>query len=130
MKKLLLLSTLFTLSFSFGQTFEIADGQSMCMIGKGNGQDATINPYADEEYSYVIIENIGAVEFQVRIESIENEIKQFLIKSNDEVVLKLQRNNVLYLDAITSKKAKAKIKYEINESELPLLSSPIKKDKI
>lgn len=112
MKKLLLLSTLFTLSFSFGQTFEIADGQSMCMIGKGNGQDATINPYADEEYSYVIIENIGAVEFQVRIESIENEIKQFLIKSNDEVVLKLQRNNVLYLDAITSKKAKAKKRHQ------------------
>ena len=34
--------------FSIGQTFEITKGQSMCMIGKGNGQDATINPYADE----------------------------------------------------------------------------------
>ena len=26
---------------SFGQTFELFDGQSMCMIGKGQGQDAT-----------------------------------------------------------------------------------------
>ena len=35
----------------------------MCMIGKGQGQDATINPYADEDYSYALIENIGSVEF-------------------------------------------------------------------
>ena len=31
----------------------------MCMIGKGEGQDATINPYSDKEFSYALIENIG-----------------------------------------------------------------------
>ena len=56
-------------SNSFNWTnFEITNGQSMCMIGKGKGQDATINPYADEDYSYALIENIGSVEFQIRVE--------------------------------------------------------------
>jgi hypothetical protein len=43
MKKLLLV-LLFIPLVSFGQSFELTNGQSMCMIGKGKGQDATINP--------------------------------------------------------------------------------------
>lgn len=93
MKKSLLV-LLFLPLMSFGQSFELTDGQSMCMIGKGEGQDATINPYADEEYSYALIENIGSVEFQIRLESIEKNLKQFSIKPSDKVVIKLNRNNV------------------------------------
>ena len=48
-KKLLILLLLSPL-VSFGQTFELSDGQSMCMIGKGQGQDATNNPYLEEDY--------------------------------------------------------------------------------
>ena len=118
MKKLLFILLLVPL-VSFGQTFELTNGQSMCMIGKGQGQDATINPYADEDYSYSLIENIGSVEFQIRIESIEKDLKQFLIKPNDKVVIKLYRNNILYLDALTLEKADARIKYTIDENELP-----------
>ena len=44
----------------------------MCVIGKGKRQDATIYPYAYNEYSYALIENIGLVDFKVRVESIEN----------------------------------------------------------
>jgi hypothetical protein len=68
--KLLILLLLSPLVF-FGQTFELSDGQSMCMIGKGQGQDATNNPHLEEDYSYALIENIGSVEFQIRIESSE-----------------------------------------------------------
>ena len=118
MKKVLFILLLVPL-VSFGQTFELTNGQSMCMIGKGQGQDATINPYADEDYSYSLIENIGSVEFQIRIESIEKDLKQFLIKPNDKVVIKLYRNNILYLDALTLEKADARIKYTIDENELP-----------
>lgn len=118
MKKLLFILLLVPI-VSFGQTFELTNGQSMCMIGKGQGQDATINPYADEDYSYSLIENIGSVEFQIRIESIEKDLKQFLIKPNDKVVIKLYRNNILYLDALTLEKADARIKYTIDENELP-----------
>ena len=124
MKKLLLLF-LFIPLISLGQSFELTNGQSMCMIGKGKGQDATINPYVDEDYSYALIENIGSVEFQIRIESEEKGIKQFLIKPSGLVVIKLYRDNILYFDALTLEKAAAKIKYTIDESELPPPPPPV-----
>ena len=124
MKKLLQL-LLFIPLISLGQSFELTNGQSMCMIGKGQGQDATINPYAYEDYSYALIENIGSVEFQIRIESKEKRIKQFPIKPSDLVVIKLYRNNILYFDALTLEKAEAKIKYTLDESELPPPPPPV-----
>ena len=89
------------------------------MIGKGKGQDATINPFADKEYSYALIENIGLVEFKVRVESIENEKREFIVEPSDNVVVKIHRAEVLYLDSLTLDKAEAKIMYTINESDLP-----------
>ena len=119
MKKVILISFLLIVAHSHGQTFEITDGQSMCMIGKGKGQDATINPYADKDYSYALIENIGSVDFGIRIELHEGDLKQFLVKSNDKVVIKLYRNSILYIDALTSETAEARIYYTIKEDELP-----------
>ena len=123
MKKLLFLLLIPLLSF--GQTFELTNGQSMCMIGKGEGQDATINPYSDKEFSYALIENIGTVEFNIRVESVKKERREFIIKPNDKVVIKLYRNNILYFDALTLEKAKAKIMYTINENELPPPPPPV-----
>lgn len=123
MKKILLL--LFIPLISLGQTFEITDGQSMCMVGKGRGQDATINPYAEEDYSYALIENIGSVKFEIRIESMNEDLRQFLIEPDNLVVVKLYKNNILYFDALTLEKVKAKIKYTIDETELPPPPPPI-----
>ena len=125
MKKLLIL-LLFIPLLSFSQTFELTNGQSMCMIGKGMGQDATINPYANEEFSYALIENIGTVKFNIRAESIDEERREFIIKPKDIVVVKLYRNNILYFDSLTAEKAEAKIKYTINENELPPPPPPVK----
>ena len=124
MKKLILL-LLFIPLVSLGQTFELTNGQSMCMIGKGEGQDATINPYSDKEFSYALIENIGTVEFNIRVESIEKEIREFIIKPSDKVVIKIYRADILYLDSLTLDKAEAKIMYTINEKELPLTAPPV-----
>ncbi len=124
MRKLLFL--LFIPLVSFSQTFELTNGQSMCMIGKGMGQDATINPYANEEFSYALIENIGTVKFNIRAESIDEERREFIIKPKDIVVVKLYRNNILYFDSLTAEKAEAKIKYTINENELPPPPPPVK----
>ena len=125
MKKLLLHSALLIFAFGFAQTFEITDGQSMCMIGKGKGQDATINPYADKEYSYALIENIGLVEFKVRVESTENKTREFIVKPSDKVVVQIYRAEILYLDSLTLDKAEAKIMYTINENNLPPPPPPI-----
>lgn len=117
MKKLILF-LLFIPLVSSGQTFELTNGQSMCMIGKGEGQDATINPYADKEFSYALIENTGTVEFNIRVES-DKKKREFIIKSNDKVVVKLYRAEILYFDSLTLDKADAKIMYTIDENELP-----------
>jgi hypothetical protein len=119
MKKIIIISFLLIVAHSHGQTFEITNGQSMCMIGKGKGKDATINPYVDKDYSYALIENIGSVDFGIRIELTEEDLKQFLVKSNDRVIIKLYRNSILYIDALTSETAEARIYYTINEDELP-----------
>jgi hypothetical protein len=124
MKKLLLV-LLFIPLVSFGQTFELTNGQSMCMIGKGEGQDATINPYSEKEFSYALIENIGTVEFNIRVESIDKEIREFIIKPYDKVVVKLYRAEILYLDSLTLDIAEAKIMYTINENELPPPPPPL-----
>ena len=118
MKRLLFL-LLFIPIVSFSQTFELTNGQSMCMIGKGVGQDATINPYANEEFSYALIENIGTFKFNIRVESIDEERREFIITPKDIVVVKLYRDNILYFDSLTIEKAEAKINYTINENELP-----------
>ena len=117
MKKLILF-LLFIPLVSSGQTFELTNGQSMCMIGKGEGQDATINPYADKEFSYALIENTGTVEFNIRVES-DKKKREFIIKPNNKVVVKLYRAEILYFDSLTLDKAEAKIMYTIDENELP-----------
>jgi len=124
MKKLLLV-LLFVPLVSFAQTFKLTNGQSMCMIGKGKGQDATINPYSDKEFSYALIENIGTVEFNIRVESIEKEIREVIIKPSDKVVVKIYRADILYLDSLTLDKAEAKIMYTINENDLPPPPPPV-----
>ena len=64
-------------------------------------------------------------QFQIRIESSEEDLRQFLIKANDVVVVKLNRGNVLYFDALTLEKAVARIKYTIDEKELPPPPPPV-----
>lgn len=124
MKKLILIYLLVPLA-TLAQTFEITNGQSMCIIGKGVGQDATVNPYADEEFSFALVENIGSVEFQIRVESTINELRQFPIKPNGLVVIKLNRGDVLYFDALTKEKVEATIKYTLDEGELPPPPPPV-----
>ena len=124
MKKPILLLLLLPL-LSLAQTFELTQGQSMCMLGKGQGQDATINPYADEEFSYALVENMGAVEFQIRIESTKKKLRQFPVRPSGLVVIKLHKEDILYFDALTTEKAKASIKYTLDENELPPPPPPV-----
>ena len=48
----------------------------MCMLGKGHERYHSILMQGKNN-SYALVENIGTVEFQIRIESIENELKIF-----------------------------------------------------
>ena len=69
--------------------FELTNGHSISMIGKATRQDATINPNAKEELSYAVVEDIGSIEFQIRIESTQKGLQKFLIQPTGIVLIKL-----------------------------------------
>lgn len=116
MKTLLLICFLAVAQLSWSQTFELTDGQSMCMLGKGKGQDATINPYQDLDYSFAIIENIGTKDFNIRIKrgTFSNQkaiTRQILIQPSETFKIKLLEGSELYFDALTLDPSMAKIYY-------------------
>ena len=80
---------------------------------------------ADHNLENALIENIGTVEFNIRVESVQKERREFIIKPNDKVVVKLYRAEILYFDSLTLDKAEAKIIYTINENELPPPPPPV-----
>lgn len=116
MKTLLLVCFLAVAQCGLSQTFELTDGQSMCMLGKGKGQDATINPYQDLDYSFAIIENIGAEDFNIRVKrsAFSDQraiVRQTLIQPNETFKIKLLKGSELYFDALTLDPSKARIYY-------------------
>ena len=92
------------------QTFELKNGRSMCMLGKGPGQDATINPYFGQD-AYAIIQNVGAVVFGVRIESQTHGVQEITIQPKEVCKLLMTKNSILYFDAIEKDIATAQIHY-------------------
>lgn len=101
MKKLLLIGCFGLLACYSGvaQTVIELDNQSMCIAGKGPGQDGAINPYLDSEHSYGIVENIGKNEFSVRIQTGEKILKQIPVKVNETKTIKLMKGEVMYFDS-------------------------------
>ena len=109
LKQILLITLLFPL-LAFAQTFELKNGNSMCMVGKGAGQDATINPYGKQD-SYATIENLGSIEFGIRIEKEKRVIRELLVKPKAVFKIQLPKSSVLYLDSFDRKTARASILY-------------------
>ena len=104
---------LFSLYFnSPAQTiFELDGQQSMLMTGKGPGQDATINPFEGED-CYVLIQNLGAELFSVRIQYKGEVVDVTKVHPSQIKRIKLLIGQELYLDAETRKKTKASIAYQ------------------
>ncbi|MBC2838447.1 hypothetical protein [Robiginitalea sp. SC105] len=91
--------------------FELDGNQSMLMIGKGPGQDATINPFQGED-CFAVIENLGDELFSVRIQQ-EGEIVAIVpVQPQQTEKIKLLVGQELYLDPETKNKARASVDYE------------------
>ncbi|WP_052752925.1 hypothetical protein [Kordia zhangzhouensis] len=89
--------------------FELTGSQSMCITGKGAGQDAAINPFKDKN-SIAIVENIGKNELSVRV---EYQGKLFLtraIEAGKTAEISLRRGSILYVDADLKTSAKVSFK--------------------
>ena len=101
-----------TLHQTWAQTeFKLEPSQSMLMTGKGPGQDATINPFAGED-CFAIVENIGTLEFSIRIQKQGRIIDTIPISKGEIKKITLLRGQELYLDPNPSGIARAKVDYE------------------
>jgi len=115
MKKLLLHSALLIFAFGFAQTFEITDGQSMCMIGKGKGQDATINPYANQTF---VLGEYNDKNYSVQLNN----------KSNFIVIVKVIDKNSGAITQSFGLGAKGKTNIYIDKNETVYLENENKTD--
>ncbi|TCK68796.1 hypothetical protein DFQ05_0306 [Winogradskyella wandonensis] len=83
--------------------------QSMCIAGKGPGQDGAINPYLGKD-CISIVENIGKNDFSIRIQEEGKIIKTIAIKPQEKKNIPLLKGQVLYFD--TEKSAIAKVDFK------------------
>ena len=82
-----------------GQTVLELDGsQSMCVTGKGPGQDGAINPYSEED-SLALVKNIGENNFEIRIQVKGEIVKIIAIKPGQKKEIKLEKGYELYIDS-------------------------------
>lgn len=83
--------------------------QSMCITGKGQGQDAAINPYLGEA-SIATAENTGESALSVRIQEKGNFLYEVLIPANKVKEFRLEKDYVLYIDSTLEGQAKISFK--------------------
>ena len=96
---LILITALLTVSCSSNKaTFELSPNQSMCMTGKGLGQDGAINPFFGE-LSFAIIKNKSHRPLGIRIQEGEKVILIQEIEQKSIDKLKLEPNQQLYFDS-------------------------------
>ena len=88
------------------QTFTLTAGQSMCMIGKGAGQDATLRPKTDS-VAVARIKNKGKHSFTVRIEKNGQIIKQITLGKHQKLLWAHRLGDQIFLDGPKKRKAKA-----------------------
>ncbi len=89
--------------------FELNPQQSMSITGKGQGQDAAINPFGNEK-CISEVSNLGKTTFSVRIQENGKVIKEEIVqpKQSNEFILEIGYE--LYLDS--DEKGKAKVVFK------------------
>ncbi len=112
MKKLLLSCMLFVAfpSLILAQDIiELGNSESMCITGKGKGQDAVINPFPNA-VSFAVVENVGSNTFSIRVEENSTIVKEITIKRNETKKVTVLESYQLYFDS--KKPTKAKVSFE------------------
>ncbi|MFK8104257.1 MAG: hypothetical protein AB8G15_17145 [Saprospiraceae bacterium] len=89
--------------------FELSPAQSMIITGKGQGQDAALNPFSETK-SIAMVKNIGRNSFMVRVQTKGQIIKELEIQSKEKKEINLEKGYELYLDSDLASKAVVKFK--------------------
>lgn len=84
---------------------ELTPQQSMCIAGKGPGQDAAINPYLDRK-SKAIVENVGASTFSVRIQAKGSILEITDVLPDERRIFNLEEGHEIYFDSESMATAK------------------------
>lgn len=109
---------LFLFLFVLGSTFScrttenvfILDGnQSMLMYGKGEGQDAAINPYEGRDCQ-AVVKNLSKSEISVRIQDKKGKYQSYPVKPGQREVIDLPKGYEIYLDSETAGEVYLKFK--------------------
>lgn len=87
---------------------ELTPDQSMLITGKGEGQDAAINPYQDVK-SVALVKNLEGSGFNVRIQNQGRVIDIVEVPLHETKRFTLEKGDELYLD--TEVQAKAKVTF-------------------
>lgn len=112
MKQIVCTFLMITTSLCFSQTkteFTFKPDQSMCITGKGAGQDGAINPYYGSD-SIAIVKNIGETAFSVRVKDEKGKSTSTQINAGDTQKFTLLKGAILFVDS--TKKALADITFE------------------
>lgn len=102
--------TVIMLSCSPSETiFDLSPQQSMSITGKGPGQDAAFNPYADTK-SIAVVTSLSANPFTIRIQYEEKVINEIVVNREEEKEVILEQGYELYLDSQLVSRAQVKFK--------------------
>lgn len=93
--------------------FKLTENQSMLMYGKGQGQDAAINPYGNQDCE-AVVRNLSRTEFSVRIKSTSGEREIITMKPKEKRVFQLPKGCQIYFDSESS--AKVYLKFQKKSS--------------
>ncbi|MAM28010.1 MAG: hypothetical protein CMC13_03225 [Flavobacteriaceae bacterium] len=100
MKKFILIVVImlvFQIDTNAQEVLELDPGQSMCISGKGKGQDGAINPFM-ETGSVAIVKNLGENQFSIRVEY-EGKVKEKIRLDPSRITrVILPKSHVMYFD--------------------------------
>ncbi len=101
MKNVLLLFCLSLLLFACtpkAAVIVLESNQSMCITGKGQGQDGAINPYIDRN-SIAKVENLGENTFSVRVQEDYEVLQTITLKAGEKQSIPLSPGKEIYFDS-------------------------------
>ncbi len=112
MKQIVCALLLITGSICFSQAkteFTFEPDQSMCITGKGAGQDGAINPYYGSD-CVAVVKNIGETSFSVRIRNQKGKSTATQLNTGDTQKFTLLKGSILFVDS--TEKALADITFQ------------------
>lgn len=101
MKNLLLLFSLSPLLFACSPkstVIVLESNQSMCITGKGQGQDGAINPYTNRN-SIAEVENLGENTFSVRVQEDYEVLETITLEAGEKQSIPLSPGKEIYFDS-------------------------------